>query len=36
RDGTIFPLSYWSAPNETPSGHAADVAITDNAEQRKA
>jgi PAS domain S-box-containing protein len=36
RDGTMFPVSYWSAPIETPQGRGAVVAFTDVEEQRKA
>jgi PAS domain S-box-containing protein len=36
RDGTMFPVSYWSAPIETPQGRGAVVAFTDIEEQRKA
>jgi signal transduction histidine kinase len=36
RDGTIFPVSYWSAPIETPSGRGAVLAFTDIEEQRRA
>jgi PAS domain S-box-containing protein len=36
RDGTMFPVSYWSAPIDTPSGRGAVVAFTDIEEQRKA
>ena len=35
RDGTMFPVSYWSAPVETPDGRGAVVAFTDVEEQRK-
>jgi PAS domain S-box-containing protein len=34
RDGTMFPVSYWSAPIETPQGRGAVVAFTDIEEQR--
>jgi PAS domain S-box-containing protein len=36
RDGSMFPVSYWSAPIETPRGRGAVVAFTDIEEQRKA
>ena len=36
RDGTMFPVSYWSAPIETPSGRGAVLAFTDIEEQRRA
>jgi PAS domain S-box-containing protein len=36
RDGTMFPVSYWSAPIETPQGRGAVVAFSDIEEQRKA
>jgi len=36
RDGTMFPVSYWSAPIETPSGRGAVLAFTDIEEQRTA
>ena len=36
RDGTRFPVSYWSAPIETPQGRGAVVAFTDIEDQRKA
>jgi PAS domain S-box-containing protein len=36
RDGTMFPVSYWSAPIDTSSGRGAVVAFTDIEEQRKA
>jgi PAS domain S-box-containing protein len=36
RDGTMFPVSYSSAPIDTPSGRGAVVAFTDIEEQRKA
>jgi PAS domain S-box-containing protein len=29
RDGSMFPVAYWSAPIETPSGRGAVVAFTD-------
>jgi PAS domain S-box-containing protein len=35
RDGTMFPVSYWSAPIETPHGRGAVVAFTDIEEQRR-
>jgi PAS domain S-box-containing protein len=36
RDGSMFPVSYWSAPIETPDGRGAVVAFTDIEEQRNA
>ena len=36
RDGTMFPVSYWSAPIETPSGRGAVLAFTDIEQQRRA
>ena len=36
RNGTMFPVSYWSAPIETPSGRGAVLAFTDIEEQRRA
>jgi PAS domain S-box-containing protein len=36
RDATMFPVSYWSAPIETPQGLGAVVAFTDIEEQREA
>jgi PAS domain S-box-containing protein len=36
RDGTMFPVSYWSAPIETPRGRGAVVAFTDIEEHRRA
>jgi PAS domain S-box-containing protein len=36
RDGTTFPVSYWSAPIDTPSGRGAVLAFTDIEEQRRA
>jgi PAS domain S-box-containing protein len=36
RDGSMFPVSYWSAPIETPGGRGAVVAFTDIEEQRNA
>jgi PAS domain S-box-containing protein len=36
RDGTMFPVSYWSAPIETPRGRGAVVAFTDIEEHRQA
>lgn len=36
RDGTMFPVSYWSAPIETPSGRGAVLAFSDIEEQRRA
>jgi len=35
-DGTMFPVSYWSAPIDTPSGRGAVLAFTDIEEQRAA
>jgi PAS domain S-box-containing protein len=35
RDGTMFPVSYWSAPIDTPQGRGAVVAFTDIEEQRE-
>jgi PAS domain S-box-containing protein len=35
RDGTRFPVSYWSAPIETPQGRGAVVAFTDIEERRQ-
>jgi PAS domain S-box-containing protein len=35
RDGTMFPVSYWSAPIDTPQGRGAVVAFTDIEEQRR-
>ena len=35
RDGTMVPVSYWSAPIDTPQGRGAVVAFTDIEEQRK-
>jgi PAS domain S-box-containing protein len=29
RDGSMFPVAYWSAPLDTPSGRGAVVAFTD-------
>ena len=34
RDGSMFPVSYWSAPIESPAGRGAVVAFTDIEEQR--
>jgi PAS domain S-box-containing protein len=34
RDGTMVPVSYWSAPIDTPQGRGAVVAFTDIEEQR--
>ena len=34
RDGTMFPVSYWSAPIETPKGRGAVVAFIDIEVQR--
>jgi len=36
RDGTMFPVSYWSAPIDTPSGRGAVLAFTDIEAQRAA
>jgi PAS domain S-box-containing protein len=36
RDGTMFPVSYWSAPIDTPGGRGAVLAFTDIEEQRRA
>jgi signal transduction histidine kinase len=36
RDGTMFPVSYWSAPIETSSGRGAVLAFTDIEVQRRA
>jgi PAS domain S-box-containing protein len=36
RDGTMFPVSYWSAPIDTPNGRGAVLAFTDIEEQRRA
>ncbi len=36
RDGTMFPVSYWSAPIDTPSGRGAVLAFTDIEQQRAA
>ncbi len=36
RDGSMFPISYWSAPLETPSGRGAVLAFSDIEEQREA
>lgn len=33
RDGSMFPVSYWSAPIDTPEGRGAVVAFTDIEEQ---
>lgn len=35
RDGTMFPVSYWSAPIDTPGGRGAVLAFTDIEEQRR-
>ena len=35
RDGTSFPVSYWSAPIEMPQGRGAVVAFTDIEERRQ-
>ncbi len=36
RDGTMFPVSYWSAPIDVPNGRGAVVAFTNTEEQRRA
>ena len=36
RDGTMFPVSYWSAPIDTPDGRGAVLAFTNTEEQRRA
>ena len=36
RDGTMFPVSYWSAPIDMPAGRGAVLAFTDIEEQRTA
>ena len=36
RDGTMFPVSYWSAPIDAPEGRGAVVAFTNIEEQRRA
>jgi signal transduction histidine kinase len=36
RDGSMFPVSYWSAPIDSPRGRGAVVAFSDIEEQRKA
>lgn len=36
RDGTMFPVSYWSAPIDTPDGRGAVLAFTNTEEQRHA
>jgi PAS domain S-box-containing protein len=36
RDGTMFPVSYWSAPIDTPNGRGAVLAFTDIEQQRRA
>jgi PAS domain S-box-containing protein len=35
RDGSMFPVEYWSAPIDVPSGRGAVVAFTDLAERRR-
>jgi PAS domain S-box-containing protein len=35
RDGSMLPVSYWSAPIEMPQGRGAVVAFTDIEEQRR-
>jgi PAS domain S-box-containing protein len=36
RDGSMFPVSYWSAPIDMPGGRGAVVAFTDIEESRRA
>ncbi len=36
RDGSMFPVSYWSAPIATPNGRGAVLAFSDIEEQRRA
>jgi PAS domain S-box-containing protein len=36
RDGTMFPVSYWSAPIDMPDGRGAVVAFTNIEERRRA
>ena len=36
RDGTMFPVSYWSAPIDAPNGRGAVLAFTNIEEQRRA
>ena len=35
RDGTMFPVEYWSAPIDTPAGRGAVVAFTDIQQRRR-
>ena len=35
RDGTMFPVEYWSAPIDTPAGRGAVVAFTDIQQRRQ-
>jgi PAS domain S-box-containing protein len=36
RDGSMFPVEYWSAPIDVPGGQGAVVAFTDLSERRQA
>jgi PAS domain S-box-containing protein len=36
RDGSVFPVEYWSAPIDAPGGRGAVVAFTDLGERRRA
>jgi PAS domain S-box-containing protein len=36
RDGSMFPVEYWSAPIDAPGGRGAVVAFTDLSERRQA
>jgi PAS domain S-box-containing protein len=36
RDGSMFPVEYWSAPIDVPGGRGAVVAFTDLGERRRA
>jgi PAS domain S-box-containing protein len=36
RDGSMFPVEYWSAPIDVPGGRGAVVAFTDLSERRQA
>ncbi|MDR3034909.1 MAG: PAS domain S-box protein, partial [Kitasatospora sp.] len=36
RDGSLFPVEYWSAPIDAPGGRGAVVAFTDLSERRQA
>jgi PAS domain S-box-containing protein len=36
RDGSMFPIAWWSAPLEMPKGHGAVLAFTDITERRAA